>query len=154
MAGETAKPVIFISYSHKDEPEQESDGKVQWLSFVRTFLQPAVKHGIFDLFVDEHLPGGADLNPEIERKLRACDVFILLISANSMASNYIVDTEIKITRDREANGEDVHLYPLLLTPTPKVALDKLKDKVIRPPRRKAVVSVSLWRAHSANDGHR
>ena len=49
-----------------------------------------------------------------------------------MASNYIVDTEIKITRDREANGEDVHLYPLLLTPTPKVALDKLKDKVIRP----------------------
>jgi hypothetical protein len=43
-----------------------------------------------------------------------------------------VDTEIKITRDREANGEDVCFYPVLLTPTPKVALDKFKDKVIRP----------------------
>ena len=132
MADGTAKPVIFISYSHKDEPEHPRDGEVQWLSFVRTYLQPAVKHGVFDLFVDEHLPGGADLKPEIERKLRACDVFIPLISANSTASDYIVDTEIKVTRDREAKGENVCFYPILLTPTPKVALDKFKDKVVRP----------------------
>jgi AAA ATPase domain/TIR domain len=132
MADATAKPVIFISYSHKDEPEQPRDGEIQWLSFVRTYLQPAIKHGIFDLFVDENLPGGANLKPEIERKLRACDVFVLLISANSTASDYIIDTEIKITREREAKGEDVVFYPLLLTPTPKVALDKFKDKVVRP----------------------
>jgi hypothetical protein len=132
MADGTAKPVIFISYSHKDEPEHPRDGEIQWLSFVRTYLQPAIKTGIFDLFVDEHLLGGADLKPEIERKLHACDVFILLISANSTASDYIVDTEIKVTRDREAKGEDVCFYPVLLTPTPKVALDKFKDKMIRP----------------------
>jgi tetratricopeptide (TPR) repeat protein len=132
MADGTAKPVIFISYSHKDEPQHPRDGEVQWLSFVRTYLQPAIKFGIFDLFVDEHLSGGADLKPEIERKLRACDVFVLLISANSTASDYIVDTEILVTRDRQAKGEDVCFYPVLLTPTPKVALDKFKDKVIRP----------------------
>jgi TIR domain-containing protein len=132
MADGTAKPVIFISYSHKDEPEHPRDGEIQWLSFVRTFLQPAIKHGIFELFVDEHLSGGADLRPEIERKLRACDVFIPLISANSTASDYIVDTEIRITRERIANGEDVCFYPVILTPTPKIALDKFKDKVIRP----------------------
>jgi tetratricopeptide (TPR) repeat protein len=132
MADGTAKPVIFISYSHKDEPEHPREGEVQWLSFVRTYLQPAIKDGIFDLFVDEHLPGGADLRPEIERKLRACDIFILLISANSTSSDYVVDTEIKVTRDRESKGEDVCFYPVLLTPTPKVALDKFKDKVIRP----------------------
>ena len=132
MADGTARPVIFISYSHMDEPEHPREGEVQWLSFVRTYLQPAIKNGIFDLFVDEHLPGGADLKPEIERKLRACDVFILLISANSTSSDYIVDTEIKVTRDRESNEEDVCFYPVLLTPTPKVALDKFKDKVIRP----------------------
>jgi len=132
MVDRTAKPVIFISYSHKDEPEHPHDGEVQWLSYVRTYLQPAIKNGIFDLFVDEHLSGGADLRPEIERKLQACDVFILLISANSTSSDYIVDTEIKVTRDREAKGENVSFYPVLLTPTPKVALDKFKDKVIRP----------------------
>jgi hypothetical protein len=131
-AGGTAKPVIFISYSHKDEPDKPADGEVKWLSFVRTYLQPAVKDGVVDLFVDEHLPGGAALNPEIERKLRSCDIFILLVSANSMASSYIVDTEIRIARERQAIGDDVHFYPLLLTPTPKIALDKLKDMVIRP----------------------
>lgn len=131
-SGRPAKPVIFISYSHKDEPEKPREGQVQWLSFVRTYLQPAVKHGIVDLFVDEHLPGGATLKPEIESKLRACDIFILLVSANSMASDYIVDKEIAIIRERQANGENVHFYPLLLTPTPDAGLDKVKDKNLRP----------------------
>ena len=31
----STKPVIFISYSHKDEPEHPTDGEIQWLSFVR-----------------------------------------------------------------------------------------------------------------------
>jgi hypothetical protein len=132
MSEVSAKPVIFIGYSHKDEPDKPAEGEVQWLSFVRTYLQPAVKHGVVDLFDDQHLTGGAGFDPEIEKKLRTCDVFLLLISAHSLASNYIVDTEIRITRERQSNGEDVHFYPLLLTPTPKIALDKLKDMLIRP----------------------
>jgi hypothetical protein len=126
------KPVIFISYSHKDEPEKPSGGEIQWLSFVRTYLQPAVKHGIVDLFDDQRLTGGAELDPEIEKRLRTCDIFLLLISAHSLASNYIVDKEISITRERQSKGEDIHFYPLLLTPTPKVALNKLSDLIIRP----------------------
>jgi TIR domain-containing protein len=125
------KPVIFISYSHEDEPTKPGGGPA-WLSFVRRYLQPAVKNGIFDLFVDEHLHGGDLLDAEIERKLRACDIFILLVSASSMASDYVVDTEIRIIRERQANGEAVHFYPLLLTPTPEAALAKLRDMVIRP----------------------
>src|SRR5579862_7832184 len=132
MADGTTKPVIFISYSHKDEPEHPRGEEVQWLSFVRTYLQPAVKHGVFDLWVDQNMPGGTDWDPEIEEKLRACDIFILLVSANSMASDYIVDREIKIIRERQAKGDPVHFYPLLLTPTPKAGLDKVKDKNLRP----------------------
>jgi hypothetical protein len=132
MADGTAKPIIFISYSHKDEPEHPREGEVQWLSFVRAYLQPAVKHGVFDLWVDQNMPGGTDWDPEIEQKLRACDVFILLVSANSMASDYIIDKEIAIIRERQANGEQVYFYPLLLTPTPKAGLDKVNDKNLRP----------------------
>ncbi len=132
MTSGAVKPVIFISYSHKDEPEHPHGEEVQWLSFVRTFLQPAVKHGVFDLWNDQQMPGGADWNPEIEKKLRACDIFILLVSANSMASHYIVDKEIAIIRERQAQNEPVHFYPLLLTPTPQAGLDKVKDKNLRP----------------------
>ncbi|HMA72416.1 MAG TPA: TIR domain-containing protein [Xanthobacteraceae bacterium] len=126
------KPIIFISYSHKDEPEHPRDGEIQWLSFVRTYLQPAVKHDIIRLWVDRHMPGGADWDPEIERNLSECDIFVLLVSANSMASDYIVDREIAIIRERQAKGEEVHFYPLLLTPTPDAGLDKVKDKNLRP----------------------
>ena len=132
MADGTAKPVIFISYSHKDEPEHPRGEEVQWLSFVRTYLQPAVKHGVFDLWVDQNMPGGTDWDSEIAEKLRACDIFILLVSANSMASDYIIDREIKTIRERQAKGEPVYFYPLLLTPTPKAGLDKVKDKNLRP----------------------
>jgi len=125
-------PIIFISYSHKDEPEHPRDGEVQWLSFVRTYLQPAVKHGVFSLWDDRHMAGGEDWDPEIERNLRKCDIFILLVSAHSMASNYVIDKEIAIIRERQARGEPVHFYPLLLTPTPKAGLEKVKDKNLRP----------------------
>jgi|HubBroStandDraft_2_1064218.scaffolds.fasta_scaffold05884_2 tetratricopeptide (TPR) repeat protein len=132
MADGTAKPVIFISYSHTDEPEHPRGEEVQWLSFVRTYLQPAVKYGVFDLWVDQNMPGGTEWDPEIEAKLHACDIFILLVSANSMASDYIVEREIKIIRERQEKGDPVHFYPLLLTPTPRAGLDKVKDKNLRP----------------------
>jgi hypothetical protein len=143
MADGTAKPVIFISYSHKDEPEHPRGEEVQWLSFVRTYLQPAVKDGVFDLWVDQNMPGGTDWEREIEEKLRACDIFILLVSANSMASDYIVDKEIAIIRERQKKGESVHFYPLLLTPTPKAGLDKVKDKNLRPRDAKPFSGYSL-----------
>jgi internalin A len=86
----STKPVIFISYAHSDESERPAEGEVQWLTFVCRYLRPAVKDGIFGLWVDRYMMGGADWDPEIERKLRACDIFILLVSANSMASDYII----------------------------------------------------------------
>ena len=132
MSSAPTKPVIFISYSHKDEPEKPRQDEIQWLSFVRTYLQPAVKHGIFDLWVDRHMPGGTDWDPEIEKKLRACDIFILLVSPNSMASDYIIDKEIAIIEERQASGEKVYSYPLLLTPTPDAGLDKVRHLNLRP----------------------
>ncbi len=132
MADASSKPVIFISYAHADEPDKPTEGEVQWLSFVRRYLQPAVRDGVFDLWVDRQMMGGADWDPEIEQKLRDCDIFILLVSANSMASKYIVDKEIAIIRERQTNGHDVYFYPLLLTPTPDAGLNKVKDKNLRP----------------------
>jgi hypothetical protein len=56
MSDASDRPVIFISYAQPDEPEKPTEGEVQWLSFVRRYLQPAVKDRIFDLWVDRHMP--------------------------------------------------------------------------------------------------
>jgi TIR domain-containing protein len=126
------KPIIFISYAHADEPEKPGEGEIKWLSFVTGYLRPAIKHGAVDLWLDRLMPGGADLDREIEQKLRACDIFILLVSRHSLSSDYVVDREIAIIRERQAKGEDVNFYPLVLTPTPKIALDLVRDKNLRP----------------------
>jgi TIR domain len=123
MSTEPRKPLIVISYAHEDEPEKLAEGEIKWLSFVTGYLRPAIKHGAVDLWLDRLMPGGADWEREIEQKLRACDIFILLISRHSLSSDYVVDKEIALIRERQAKGDAVHFYPLVLTPTPKIALD-------------------------------
>jgi hypothetical protein len=44
----------------------------------------------------------------------------------------VVDKEIALIRERQARQEYVHFYPLLLTPTPKNALEQVLDKNLRP----------------------
>ena len=85
MPDEPRKPLIVISYAHADEPEKPAEGKVKWLSFVTGYLWPAIKHGAVELWLDRLMPGGADWEREIGEKLRACDVFPLLVSPHSLS---------------------------------------------------------------------
>jgi TIR domain/AAA ATPase domain len=129
MSSDSIKPLIFISYAHADEP---TGPRIKWLSFVMEFLAPAVVSGEFTMWVDRQMKGGAVWEKEIEEKLRACDVFVLLVSPKSMASSFIIETEIKIARERRAAGDDLHVFPLLLRPTPKAGLDRVRDFNLRP----------------------
>jgi len=140
MPSGSIKPIIFISYAHADEPEKP---RIQWLSFVMKFLRPAVKSGEFTMWVDRQMRVGAEWDPEIEAMLRACDIFILLVSANSMASDYIVEKEIAIVRERQRNADEVHFCPLLIEPTPKAGLDRVLDFNLRPRGAKPFQSYSL-----------
>lgn len=132
MSDGSAKPVIFISYSHKDEPDKPGPDEVAWLTFVQSFLAPVVKVGIFDIWVDQHLHGGDVLDPEIKKKLADCDIFVLLASRHSLASTYVVETEIKTIRQRQSDGDDVHVFPIVLSPIPNAALKPLKDLLLSP----------------------
>jgi len=136
----TRKPIVFISYAHADEPERPDEGEVKWLSFVIGYLRAAVKQDAIEIWRDELLRAGDNWNFEIERKLRECDIFLLLCSHNSLSSDYVVDKELAIVRERQKNGEDVRIVPLLLTPTPKIALELVNNLVIRPRDGKALSS--------------
>ena len=57
---------------------------------------------------------------------------MLLVSRYSTSSDYVVDKEIAIIRERQKNREDVRFYPLLLTPTADAGLDVVRDKNMRP----------------------
>src|ERR1700677_3921235 len=130
MSSDSTKPLIFISYAHLDEPNPPEEPR--WLSFVMDFLRPGEKGRRYTVWIDRLMPGGADWNPEIEAKIRACDIFVLLVSTHSTGSDYILDKEVPIVRERQRNGETVHLYPLLLDWTPHVGLAQARDKNLRP----------------------
>ncbi|WP_395698667.1 TIR domain-containing protein [Methylocella sp.] len=132
MRPEPKKPLIVVSYAHNDEPEHPADGEVKWLSFVIDFLEAAFRPRAVEIWRDRLMPGGTDWEPEIAQKFRACDIFILLVSRYSMKSEYVLDKEIPIIRGRQAKGEKVHFYPLVLTPTPKAGLATVRDKNLRP----------------------
>jgi hypothetical protein len=132
MANEPYKPRIFISYADADEPENPRGDETKWLSFVTGYLRPALKRGVVEIWIDRLMRGGDAWSPEIERRLRDCDIFILLVSPNSLSSDYVVDQEIAIIRGRQTKREDVHFYPLVLTPTPEAGLQLVRDLNLRP----------------------
>ena len=132
-----AKPVIFISYSHKDEPKDGPNDE-KWLSYVQYHLAPAVKSALFDLWVDEDIPGGDKWKATIAAKLKACDVCVLLVSPNSLASDYVIDVEVKTIKERQKN-EDVPLFPIRLKPFAESTVPWLMVFNLRPPNGK-----SLW----------
>jgi tetratricopeptide (TPR) repeat protein len=139
MPSET-KPLVFISYAHLDEPDPPEQPR--WLSFVMDFLRPGEKGRRYTVWIDRLMPGGADWSPEIEAKVRACDIFVLLVSTRSTGSDYILDKEVPIVRERQRNNDGVYFYPLLLDWTPQAGLDQVNDKNLRPRGAKPFSSLS------------
>lgn len=120
MADGTAKPVIFISYSHKDEPERTPEGDIYWLREIQSYLAPAA-NSTFELWSDEELEGGADWEKEIKEKLAVCDICVLFVSRHSLGSKYVIEVEIETIRERQRKGHNVQIYPIVLSPFPQSA---------------------------------
>jgi hypothetical protein len=126
-----AKPVIFISYSHRDEPDKSPGGETWWLTYVQSHLQPAVKGDIFDLWTDYDIDGGADWRAAIDRKLNDCDIFILLVSRHSVSSDFICGVEVDrmLARRRE---DELNFYPIVLSPFATSAVPWLMGMNLMP----------------------
>jgi hypothetical protein len=120
MTALSAKPIIFISYSHKDEPESTPEGDVHWLREILSYLAPAA-NGTFQLWSDEEMAGGSDWEREIKAKLATCDICILLLSRHSLASRYVIEVEIETILTRQRQGHRVEIYPIVLSPFPHTA---------------------------------
>lgn len=96
------RPVIFLSYSHKDEKLKER---------LMSYLGELRSAGIH-LWSDDLIPVGSGWGDEIDRALDGARVAILLVTKNFLTSDFIRDTEVpKIIERREAAG--VTILPLI-----------------------------------------
>jgi tetratricopeptide (TPR) repeat protein len=95
-------PTIFICYSHKDK---------SWKERLVTQL------GVLDVDVwdDRRIAAGADWLPEIEQAIGRASVAILLISADSLTSDFIRHEEVPRLLERR-RGEGLRVIPLIVRP--------------------------------------
>jgi tetratricopeptide (TPR) repeat protein len=121
------KPVIFISYSHKDR---------SWLDYVRSFFEPFAEHWTLQIWDDEKLRIGDDWRGDIYSALDASQIFILLVSRYSLASEFIRTEEVGRILKRP-KGE-VQFCPIVVTPCVTRKFDWLKQPNRRPPDNKAL----------------
>lgn len=86
---------IFISYSHKDK------------AYAHKLQRYLLEKG-FEAWLDDRIDFGAHWAHEIEKRLRECDAFILVMSSNSHESEW-VQNELMLARELKKR-----IFPLLL----------------------------------------
>jgi hypothetical protein len=104
------KPIVFISYAREDEPERPAEGEIKWLSLVTECLGPAEQVGVFDMRIGPMTRVG-DRAAEGARSLRVCGFFVPLVSTHALSSEYTLDQEIAIIRERQTRGEAYVIRP-------------------------------------------
>ncbi|GGD49463.1 hypothetical protein GCM10012288_24440 [Malaciobacter pacificus] len=81
----SSKKNIFISYSHKDS---------KYLDRLKVHLKPLEKQGLIELWDDTRIQTGDLWKKEISIALENSVIAILLISADFLASDFIIENEL------------------------------------------------------------
>ncbi len=101
-----AKKSIFVSYSHYD---------TEYLERLKIHLKPFEKKGQIDLWADTKIKAGDKWKDKINTALENSVIAILLISADFLASDFIVDNELPpLLKSAEEKGKVI--LPLIVKP--------------------------------------
>lgn len=102
------KPVeFFVSYSHEN---------AAWFSKLRPLLKfRKPSSNVAHIWHDQQLEAGHRWHDEIQAALKKMDVFVCLVSYDFLASDYIMDVELKEALKGEKEDE-VEIVPILLYP--------------------------------------
>jgi len=117
---------LFISYSHKD---------ADWLEKVQTHFAILRMQGQVTAWSDKDIQPGDHWSDEIATAVREADVAVLLVSANFIASDFIMRRELPdllAIRNGEQPGRLRRILPLILEPCMWKYVPALKELEVRP----------------------
>ncbi len=98
---------VFICYSHKDS---------KLLQRLHVHLKPLEKRGHIDWWDDTRIRPGAKWRDEIKRAIERTRVAVMLISADFLASEFIIDNELPPLLQAAAS-EGVMILPVIISPS-------------------------------------
>lgn len=113
---------IFIAYSHKDRA---------YLDELRVHAAPLTRNQRLRIWFDGEIHPGEVWDNSIKENLHAAHIILLLLSANSLYSEYFYEKEVREALERHADGR-ARVVPVLLAPclwyeTPLAHLQGLPD---------------------------
>ena len=95
---------IFIAYSRKDE---------SYLKKILNFLKPVGRRYDLNIWYDGEISPGSIWDEEIKKHIHQADIILLLVSADSLASEYFYEQEVKNALFKHRSG-NVKLLPIIL----------------------------------------
>lgn len=100
------KKRVFISYSHADS---------EWLKRVKVHLKPLERNSVVDIWEDTRIKTGDNWKNEIERALAASQAAILLVSADFLASDFIIENELPQLL-KIAQEQGTRIFQVIISP--------------------------------------
>ncbi len=97
---------VFISYSHADKA---------YLDRLLVHLKPLEKKGLLDVWVDSKIMTGEDWQQEINSALQQANIAILMVSADFLASDFIVNNELPPLLTK-AEVQGTKIVPVVVSP--------------------------------------
>lgn len=103
---EKSKKTIFVSYSHKD---------TLYLERVKIHLKPLERKGSIQLWSDTLILSGERWKEKIEIALEKAAIALLLVSADFMASEFIINNELQPLL-KSAENKGTIIIPIVVKP--------------------------------------
>lgn len=101
-----ARNQIFVSYSHAD---------ADYLARLKVHLRPFERLGLVDVWSDTRIHAGQQWRNEIREAIAHAGAAILLISADFLASDYIINNELPPLLNL-SHGKGMSIIPVILKP--------------------------------------
>jgi hypothetical protein len=98
---------VFVSYSHCDE---------SWLLRLRVHLRPLERVYALDIWDDSKVVAGSRWHDEIDKAIQSAKVAVLIISADFLATDFIINNELPPLLDAARNDGAV-IMPLIASPS-------------------------------------
>jgi hypothetical protein len=128
------KPRVFISYSHHDEG---------WKNLISKHLHVPERQELIEVWADDSILGGEKWRNQILQAIDSAQVAILLVSADFLGSEFILQTEIPLIIEKFHAGR-LKVLPVLVRPCLWASVPWLVELQVRPWNG---VSLSAHRGH-------
>jgi internalin A len=96
--------LVFFSYSHRDEALRDE---------LEVHLKLLQRQGVISAWHDRKILPGNEWDREIDRRLGAANIILLLVSSDFIASEYCWGNEVRRAMERHTAGEAI-VIPVLL----------------------------------------